>query len=95
MSTPQGSRFSEYNPSDHQAPLWIATSITLAYTGLLLLVRLAIKIKLLALDDLFLAVAHIVGIAQWGIMYASLNDGVGRKVFGIEQSNAAKVRILP
>lgn len=59
MSSSQGSRFSEYTATDHQAPLWIATSITLAYAGLFLVVRLAVKFKVLGLDDLFLGIAHV------------------------------------
>lgn len=58
-SSSEGSRFSEYTPNDHQAPLWIATSITLAYAGLFLIVRLVVKFKVLALDDLFLVIAHV------------------------------------
>lgn len=52
-------RFTEYTPTDHQVPLWIATSITLTYAGLFLVVRLAIKYKLWEWDDLALAVAHV------------------------------------
>ena len=55
----EGSRFSEYTSTDHQAPLWIATIITLIYAGLFLMVRLAVKFKVLALDDLLLGVAHV------------------------------------
>ena len=58
-SRPEGSRFSEYTPTDHQAPLWIAASITLTYAGLFLIVRLAVKWRLWSLDDVFLGVAHV------------------------------------
>lgn len=59
MSAAEGTRFSEYTPDDHQAPLWIATSITLAYALLFLIVRFIVKYKVLGLDDLFLSVAHV------------------------------------
>ena len=59
MSYIEGSRFSEYTPNDHQAPIWIATALTLTYALLFLLVRIAVKFRALGLDDVFLCVAHV------------------------------------
>ena len=59
MSYADGSRFTEYTSTDHQAPLWIATSITLTYTVIFLIVRLAVKFKVLGLDDITLGAAHV------------------------------------
>lgn len=54
-----GNRFSPYTDDNHQAPVWIVTALTLTYAVIFLLTRLAVKIKILGLDDLFLGVAHV------------------------------------
>jgi hypothetical protein len=54
-----GTRFSEYSDTNHQAPLWIATSLTLTYSALFLIVRLAVKYKFWGLDDVLVGVAHV------------------------------------
>ncbi len=59
MSSSEGSRFTEYTPTDHQALLWIATWMSLTYAGFILAARMVAKYKKLGLDDAFLAVAHV------------------------------------
>ncbi len=59
MSSSEGSRFTEYTPTDHQALLWIATCMSLTYAGFILAVRMVVKYKVLGLDDAFLAVAYV------------------------------------
>ena len=54
-----GPRFSEYTATDHQAPLWIATILTVAYAGIFLIVRIAVKFQMLGLDDIALGVAYV------------------------------------
>lgn len=58
-SESEGPRFSDYTPTDHQAPLWILTSLGLVYSGLLLLVRLIVKVKCWGLDDAVLGLGYV------------------------------------
>jgi len=59
-STPdEGPRFSEYTPTNHQAPLWILTSLSLIYSVVLLIVRFAVKVKRWGIDDIVLGVAYV------------------------------------
>ena len=60
----EGPRFSAYTPDNHQAPLYIVTALTLTYAGLFLITRVAVKFKVLGLDDLFLGVAHVGGLSS-------------------------------
>jgi len=54
-----GSRFSEYTDTNHQAPLWIATFLSLTYSLGFLLVRLLVKIRLHGPDDVALWLAYV------------------------------------
>ena len=58
-SNDDSSRFSDYNPTNHQAPLWITTSLSLMYSCSLLFVRILVKLKFWGLDDLVLALAYV------------------------------------
>ncbi|KAK4550011.1 hypothetical protein LTR36_002978 [Oleoguttula mirabilis] len=75
-----GSRFSEYTPTDHQTALWITTSLSLVYSFLILLVRLAAKYKSLGLDDAALGLAYAASLAQWTVVYKALGVGAGKDV---------------
>lgn len=58
-SEAEGPRFSQWTPTDHQAPLWILISLSLIYSCSFLFVRLVVKIKRWALDDVVLGVAYV------------------------------------
>lgn len=58
-SLQDANRFTTYTPTDHQAPVWVATSIALTYAALFLIVRLVVKYKVLGWDDIFLCLAHV------------------------------------
>jgi len=55
----EGPRFSEYTSTDHQAPLWILTTLSLIYSVVFLVVRCAVKSKRWGLDDVALGVAYV------------------------------------
>ncbi len=55
----EGPRFSEWTSTDHQAPLWITTSLSLIYSCSFLFVRLVVKLKRWALDDVVLGAAYV------------------------------------
>lgn len=59
MSSSEGTRFSDYTSDIHQAPLWIVTALTLTYVALLLVTQVAVKFKVLGLNDLFLGLAPV------------------------------------
>jgi len=59
MAAAEGYRFTEVTPHDHQAWLWIVTSMSLTYAFVTLGMRLIIKWKLYALDDLVLIAAYV------------------------------------
>jgi len=54
-----GPRFSEWSAQDHQAPLWIMTSLSLCYSCAFLLLRGFVKIKRWSLDDAVLGLAYV------------------------------------
>ena len=55
----EGSRFSEWSPTDHQAPLWVVNILSPIYSLLFLCVRLIVKYKAWGLDDLVLGMAYV------------------------------------
>lgn len=59
-----GSRFSEYTETNHQAPLWIATFLSLVYSVGFLLIRLLLKIGFRGPDDVALWLAYV-SFADW------------------------------
>ena len=56
---PADSRFAVYTPTDHRAPLWILSWLSLIYSLLFLGVRLAIKQKFWGFDDALLGVGYV------------------------------------
>lgn len=52
-------RFSEWTPTNHQAPLWITTTLSLIYSCSFLFVRLVVKARRWALDDIVLGAAYV------------------------------------
>ena len=52
-------RFSLYTAWNHQAPLWVVTILSLIYSSIFLLARLAAKYKSLGLDDAILGLAYV------------------------------------
>ncbi|KAK4551984.1 hypothetical protein LTR86_010776 [Recurvomyces mirabilis] len=68
-------RFSFYTPWNHQAPLWVVTILSLIYSMIFLLARLAAKYKSLGSDDALLGLAYLVSLAQWSAVFQALNLG--------------------
>jgi hypothetical protein len=58
-SSGDGWRFSVYSATDHRAPVWIFTILSLIYATVFLLIRLAIKTKFWGVDDIVLGVAYV------------------------------------
>ena len=55
----EGPRFSQVTLHNHQAGLWIITSLSLCYAFVILGMRMIVKWKFYALDDLVLAAAYV------------------------------------
>ncbi|KAF2764012.1 hypothetical protein EJ03DRAFT_42942 [Teratosphaeria nubilosa] len=73
-----GNRFAYYTSDDHQAWLWITSVLSLAYASTIAAVRCMVKWKCFGLDDLVLAMAYVIAIAHWSLVYTALSDGLGK-----------------
>lgn len=65
-------------PDDHRAPLWVATLICLVFTVLGVLTRLYVRFKNLGVDDYIVLAAFAVGFAQFMVVVAGLERGLGQ-----------------
>ncbi|KAK1252114.1 hypothetical protein MKX08_003301 [Trichoderma sp. CBMAI-0020] len=72
------SAFSPVTFNDHAGKLWIVTILALIYSTLAVMARAYIKYKMLGLDDLFLALATILHLAQSIAIFVGLNNGLGK-----------------
>ncbi|KAK6447152.1 hypothetical protein ACSS6W_000114 [Trichoderma asperelloides] len=79
VSTSSGSPpFSPITYNDHAGKLWIVTILSLIYSSLAIITRAYIKHKMLGFDDVLLALATILHLAQSVAIFIGLNNGLGK-----------------
>ncbi|KAI5777062.1 hypothetical protein EDC01DRAFT_779984 [Geopyxis carbonaria] len=95
MSSIADNRFARYTSTDHSAPVWIATLLSLIFSFLILTVRLAwVKWKRHGLDDLILVMAHLIAVAHWGTLFSALSSGLAKSPLRLPASNRTSISTL-
>ncbi|KAL7943917.1 hypothetical protein V8C42DRAFT_327170 [Trichoderma barbatum] len=72
------SQFSRVTFNDHSGQLWILTILSLIYSMLGAMARAYIKCRMFGLDDLLLALATALHLAQSIAVFVGLNSGLGK-----------------
>ncbi|KAM0249005.1 hypothetical protein ACHAQJ_009254 [Trichoderma viride] len=72
------SRFSHVTFNDHAGQLWIVTILSLIYSVLVAIARAYIKYQMFGFDDLLLALATVLHLAQSIAVFVGLNSGLGK-----------------
>ncbi|CAI9637214.1 unnamed protein product [Alternaria burnsii] len=86
-------RFARITTNDHSAPLWIATILSLIYAVLVLAVRLGFtKWKAHTLDDIVVTIAHLIGFTMWGLLFTSLDNGLGKSYAILHDAEVSRMQ---
>ncbi|KAF1948948.1 hypothetical protein CC80DRAFT_283254 [Byssothecium circinans] len=76
-----GNRFATVTKTDHGAPIFIAATLGLVFSFLVLFVRITvIKWHRWGLDDLVLVCAKTIGLGQWICIFISYHNGLGKAI---------------
>ncbi|KAN0095801.1 hypothetical protein V8E51_016512 [Hyaloscypha variabilis] len=90
-AAPTGNRFALVTPDNNSAPIIIVTILSLTFSFLIFAVRLLlVKWRRLALDDAVLALAHAVGVGQWVSVFVGLDNGLGKNLALLTQTEQAR-----
>ncbi|KAJ3498432.1 hypothetical protein NLG97_g1134 [Lecanicillium saksenae] len=73
-----GPRFSPVTSSDHAGQLWIVTILALIYSSLVSTARAYVKYKMFGIDDILIASATILQLAQSIAIFVGLGNGLGK-----------------
>ncbi|OAA61560.1 hypothetical protein ISF_05639 [Cordyceps fumosorosea ARSEF 2679] len=74
-----GPRFSPVTSSDHAGQLWIVTILALVYSSLVSTARAYVKYKMFGIDDILIASATVLQLAQSIAIFVGLgNGGLGK-----------------
>ncbi|KAJ4164442.1 hypothetical protein LMH87_006118 [Akanthomyces muscarius] len=73
-----GPRFSPVSLSDHAGQLWIVTILALIYSSLVTTARAYVKYKMFGIDDLLIALATALQLAQSIAIFVGLGNGLGK-----------------
>lgn len=91
-AAPTGNRFAIVSETDYGAPILIAAILTLVFTFLVLIVRIAIvKWRRWDLDDLVLVFAKIVGLGQWISIFVAYHYGLGKSTSSVDPQDLPRV----
>ncbi|KAF2192178.1 hypothetical protein K469DRAFT_620199 [Zopfia rhizophila CBS 207.26] len=91
-AAPTGDRFATVSETDYGAPLFIATILTLAFTFLVLIVRITVvKWRTWSLDDLVLVCATIVGLGQWISIFIAYDNGLGKDTSMVDSGDLPRM----
>ncbi|KAK7423508.1 hypothetical protein QQX98_000965 [Neonectria punicea] len=72
------SRFSPVAFNDHAGQLWIVTILSLIYSALVAAARAYIKYHMFGFDDILIALAMVLHLAQSIAVFVGLNNGLGK-----------------
>jgi len=90
-----GAGFDTPGDLDHRGWIWVAGFLSLIYSLLCLAARAVGKWGLLWYDDIVLGISYIFAIVSWGLIFASLTQGLGVSNLTLSASaveDAAQVR---
>ncbi|EOA85134.1 hypothetical protein ACJQWK_07202 [Exserohilum turcicum] len=86
-------RFSRVTANDHSAGLWITTILSIIYALLVFAVRIGYtKRRAHAIDDVVAALAHIIGLGMWGVLFKSLGNGLGKSYRVLDDAEISQVQ---
>ncbi|KAH6876836.1 hypothetical protein B0T10DRAFT_584820 [Thelonectria olida] len=71
-------RFSPVAFNDHAGQLWIVTILSLIYSSLVAMARAYIKYQMFGFDDILIALAMVLHLAQSIAVFVGLNNGLGK-----------------
>ncbi|ORY19017.1 hypothetical protein BCR34DRAFT_472648 [Clohesyomyces aquaticus] len=71
-------RFSKVTENDHAGIIWVVSLLCLVYTVLTLVTRSVIKWHMVGSDDFALLAAQALALGQYGALFYSLRNGLGR-----------------
>ncbi|OCK78851.1 hypothetical protein K432DRAFT_383549 [Lepidopterella palustris CBS 459.81] len=84
-------QFSEVTDDNHAGTIWIVAILCLIYSVLTFITRGFIKWKMIGIDDYVLIAAQVVAFAQYGSLFSSLHNGLGRTVEQLPNNMREKV----